>query len=304
MKMIKRYAIEPRALKRWEDFRYIMEKLGFSEGRVLVALPKHWIRELLDSLSDVGEIERMRFTTRLQKYKADRIVPSGSDYDRLVTWVDNAARLKACGIVEDLIVSKESLSAAYEKSYTTPEIIDEEFFSAPREMRCLGTSQNLANAASVLMDFSSEARFVDPYFKVASPSCLQTIGEFLRHASTNRRCNDFQVFTKSDFVPKSGLDRTKKIFDQLFSDVARAGFRIRIHFIEQHSSQVTFHARYLLTNKGGIRYDKGFCSANPPEVFDISLIDRKLHGDLLEIFRADNAELGILETWEWVAGTT
>ena len=302
MKMIRRYAIEPRALRRWEDFRYVMEKLGFAEGRVLVALPKKWSRELLDSLGDVADIERMRFTTKLQRYRSDRIVSSGTAYDIQKTWIDNASGLEASGKVDAVLISEMSSDIAQDRRYPTPAEVDEEFFAEVREQRCLGTPENLSAAASVLLEVSSEAILVDPYFNVASPRYLGTLAAFAQSVRMTGRCRCFVVFTKSDFLMRGGEASMRSTLERHLGRILPPGFKFQMNFIDAGSARISFHARYFFTEKGGIRYDKGFGTQQPPELVDISLIDRQLHNELLDVYRISNENLSISESWVWVSG--
>jgi hypothetical protein len=78
---------------------------------------------------------------------------------------------------------------------------------------------------------------------------------------------------------------------------------VRVNVVDAEATQINFHARYLLTDKGGVRYDKGFAVRHSPEIVDISLLDRQLHQQLLDIYRSSNEDLGIVESWAWMAGT-
>lgn len=301
MKMIKCYAIEPNALRRWEDFRYVMEKLGFDKGRVLVTIPGKWISNLLNSLGDVGDIERSRFIAKLQRYKQDRIISSGSPYDPAIFWVDNASALETLGVIDAILISDDTLRKNQMLSYPTPSLVDESFFETSRELRCLNTPENLGLSAKVLLGVSSEAIFVDPHFRIDSDAYLKTLAEFSKHASAGRECKFFTIFTRSDYAPKRGQPELRNRLDQNLSPFVKQGFKVRVNFLERKTTGISFHARYLLTTRGGIRYDKGFRSELPPELVDISLLDRRLHEELLEVFSPGSDDLKIAETWEWIA---
>lgn len=299
MKMIKRYAIEPRSLTSWDDFRYVMEKLGFAEGRVMVALPKKWVSELLDSLD--GDIKQSRLATKLQRYKEDRIIQSRSPYDIQMSWVENASALHSKGRIDAILISQQSRADMKESGYPTPVDIDEDFFQSPREIRCLSTVENLSDAAEMLLEVGSEARFIDPYFKITSPSYLKTLAAFAKLAQTGGRCRKFEIFTKSDFLPKGGAHSFNKMLDEYLGPCAGARFGVKVHFLDTFATRINFHARYFLTNKGGLRYDKGFALGCPPELVDISLLDKKVCTELFEIFDSCNNDLGVIDSWHWAS---
>jgi hypothetical protein len=301
MKMIKRYAVEPLALRRWEDFRYVMEKLGFDEGRVLVTVPKKWIRQLLNSLGSVGDIERARFTTRLQRYKQDRMIPSGSPYDSSQTWIGNASALESVGIIDKILISEETLGSEENIAYPTPSAIDDSFFDNSREIRCANTAENLVASASILLEVSEEVILVDPYFRFDNKGCMKTLAEFAKHVSRAGRSQCISIFTSSDFAPKGSQQAVGFALRKVLP-IVRDGFIIRVHLVDRENTSCGFHARYLLTTKGGIRYDKGFCSTDSAELVDISLLDQRMHAELRQAFSATSRCLSLSGTLEWIKG--
>ena len=223
----------------------------------MVALPRKWIRELLDSINDVGDVERSRFIAKLQRYKEDRIIQSGSPYDPQMSWVDNVKLLETQGIVDAILVSQDSCRKTNACKYHTPDDIDEEFFSGNREIRCMGTAQNLSLAADVFLEVSSEVRFIDPYFRIATSSYLDTLIAFTKLATASGRCGIFSIFTRQEEMPKGGYKTINKLLDDNLAKIMPDGFKVIIFFIDT-STKINFHARYLLAAKGGLRYDKGF----------------------------------------------
>lgn len=299
MTLIKRYAIEPAALRRWEDFRYVMEKMSFSEGKVVVTLPKKWIRDFLDSLGEIGDIERQRFVTKLQRYKEDRMIASGTPYFQESRWVDNALRAISEHRVEAILVSDLTISRDSSLSLPTPADIDEEFFSGAREIRCLNSAEGLLAPAKIFLESAFEAVFIDPYFKVTSPNSLLALNEFAKYSCEATHCSTFVIYTRFEFMPKGSLVNLRKYFEKYMSNSIGTGFRITVHFVSEETTRQSFHARYFLTQRGGLRYDKGFQVGNPPELVDISLLDKQLHSDLYSTYSDARPDLKITETLRW-----
>jgi hypothetical protein len=295
--MIKRFAIEPSALRDWEDFRYVMEKMGFGQGRVVVAMPKAWIKQLLESLgNDVPEIKRKRFVEKLHRYKQDRIVRSGWEYDPSVLWVENAARAELKGLIEKVLVATASSADTTGCRYPTTADIDEDFFECCREIRCCSTAEALAHAARVFLEVSHFAIFVDPYFDIANNRYLEVLKEMVRHAVAGPRCRTFSIFAASERSPKT--DGLKGMFDSVIGPAVTPGFAIETCFVAK-TSRLDFHARYLLTSAGGLRYDRGFDVRQPNRIVDVSLLDSKLHAELLQVYTRENPDLEIDRSWAW-----
>lgn len=297
MTLIKRYAIEPAALRHWQDFRYVMEKMSFSNGRIMVALPKKWMRELLDHL-DVGDIECARFVEKLHRYKEDRIISAkGIAYNQSIRWIDNAQRSQCLKLVDEILIAQETKTADPTLPYLTPSEIDEDFFSSRRELRCLNTPETLVNLASILLDVSPYAIFVDPYFYVGRKSCLSVLAEFVRHTQENENFSTITFFTSSETIPKGEEAGVRIFLEKEVASFLTKDINVCFCFIDKSEINSGFHARYLLTSRGGLRYDKGFASQNPPEIVDISLLDQGMHKYLVEQYCPENPKIPVKAKW-------
>jgi hypothetical protein len=298
--MIKKFAVQPSALSRWEDFRYVMEKLSFAQGRVLVRFPRSWSRSLLDSL-DVGDVERMRYVERLRKYKEDRMISSGIAYDSALDWASNAER-SGRSAFDRIIVHEGSSKTTNGLAVAPVAEVDEDFFETAREIHCMNSAENLARAASVFLQETTEATIVDPYFHVATPDCLNVLCRFAELALDTGKCKTFFVYTKSDCCPKDRGSSARYNFEKHFFHRSLIGFRVIFYFLDGVSPGQSFHARYLLTSKGGLRYDRGFRSASErnQQLVDISIIDKDLHGKLQSLYQDVDHAFLIGDSVEWI----
>ncbi len=296
-KMIKKFAVQPSALTRWEDFRYVMEKLSFAQGRVLVRFPKSWSRVLLDSL-DVGDVERMKFVERLKKYKEDRMVSSRMPYDSSLDWISNAERSEPSAF-DRIIVQEQKPRTPSGLAFAPVGDIDEDFFETAREIRCMNSAENLAQAGAVFLHESSDAAIVDPYFRAGSPGCSSVLCRFADLALDAGKCKTFHVYTKADYCAKDGGSNARDNFEKRLSRRSLSGFRVFFYFVDGTNSDQSFHARYLLTSKGGLRYDKGFDAPPEPQLVDISIIDKDLHAKLYSLYLEQTHEFSIADSWEW-----
>lgn len=297
MKMIKYFGVEPQAVNRWERFRYVMEKFGYSQGRVVARLPKRWISELLDCLDGVGDIERQRFIEKLRKYKEDRFVSVGDSGGG--SWVERAMRLRAQGVIDEILLSAQSAAMHPEFASSTLEFVDEDFFEVQRELRCESTTENLVSAATPFLLHASEITLVDPYFKLGSTGNRKVLEAFVETACRGGRCRQITVLTDTGMKPKGGERCFMKYANEEISQIALGGFMLRVAFIDKHSPGITFHARYLLGNQGGLRYDKGFCVSLESENTDISLLDAALFRETLSWVEIQLGKDGSVDLWTW-----
>lgn len=296
--MIKKFAIEPAALARWEDFRYVFEKLGFSQGRVLSRFPKKWPKMLMESLGDIGDVERKRFEVKLAKFKSDRMLSSGTPYDGSIEWIANVT--EHAGNFDGIIL-KDDVGENQGESYgTAVAALDEEFFHTEREIRTPSTVSGLTEPAKLLMQVTCAAALVDPYFKVASVSCLKVLSRLVEIGVSGGKCRAFAVYTQGDWRPKDGGRKARADLGELLRGKVQESFSINIFFKTSPADLNSFHARYLLTEKGGLRYDKGFRSTPEGDMVDISLLDNAIHTQLCELYPLPPLESQAEADCEWL----
>ncbi|MBK5941601.1 hypothetical protein [Halochromatium roseum] len=296
--MIKKFAIEPAALRRWEDFRYVTEKLGFSHGRVLAAFPKAWIKEFIEKqLVDAGEMERKRFIAKLQVIKQERMVNSGVPYCGDVPWSENA--LKHVNAFDRVIMADGSEECHRESTVQSIDVIDEAFFEVAREVECESTPRGLARPAEPLLSHASEAAIVDPYFRVDINSCLSVLVALAKSAVAGRRFEQFYVYTSTKFLPRDRGRAARSEFGRIAEIAGLSGARFEFRCVDPNRTEKAFHARYLLTGEGGLRYDKGFQASHGKELVDVSLLDRTLHLRLRDIYIAAQRPRFVVESWSW-----
>lgn len=294
--MIKKFAIEPTAITRWQDFRYVMEKLGFSEGRVLATFPKGWVRILMENLDELGEIDRMRFTEKLRVFKEDRMITSGIPFNADQSWRENVR--DNLPEFHRVIIDASVDEHLPKKIVGKIDDLDEAFFDVPRDIRCLNTSDNLALPAALLLHQATEAALIDPYFQPDIKGCLLVLAKLTELARAGKRFDRFYLYIRADSVPKdrgqSGAIQFKRICQTGMLDGLTFVFRV----VDRRSGD-GFHARYLLTKHGGLRYDKGFRAEVDPEMVDISILDRAIHAELRERYLASRPMPSVVDDWNW-----
>ena len=100
-------------------------------------------------------------------------------------------------------------------------------------------------------------------------------------------------------MPKGGDKVLRDIFDKAIILPREGTVKIEINYIDDAQSENKLHARYFLTNKGGLRYDKGFATTSTPELVDISLLDKKLHLELYSLYIEEASDMKIQRTLVW-----
>lgn len=270
--MNEEFAIEPTALRDFNDVRFVLGKFGFHEGRFISALPSKWVNEVyaqLEKLPDGPSKLRAKELVRKTEKERGGIVSSGVCFDRSKPWIKNAI---GCGRkIAGILVSKETKPEG--DNCQSIEVVEESFFGTTRESKVRATVEEFGKVAVRLIEFSHEIYLVDPYLfnnPHLHPSSLDVLKEFVRIGARGR-CKSFVVYTEI----KTNHEFLKEHFQG-------TGASIRVCQIEQGNADDDLHPRYLLSKFGGIRFDKGFM---PEDIRrDVSVIDIGMHEALCKMY--------------------
>lgn len=277
MKIFSVFSVEPEALKQWSDFRYIMEKFGFSKGNILAKVPKSWPKLVLDNIETEGPVGRLKFVEKLKQYKEDRMISLSCNFDGNLEWNQNIPRISDSDLVDKIIISNTSKN--FYNEYPTPEEVDEEYFKSPTEIQVETDASSLANPAELLLMFDNKYVMVDPYFGVTKKSCTNVLRKFIETSLKHHNKVHFSIIAANKSAPKDPKKSIKAFCetfpDYLIEDRVSLCFRYSVD-----DSQL--HARYFLTSSSGLRYDKGFREGDSKEKMDISILDDALHKTLIK----------------------
>lgn len=297
MSMIKKFAVDPATLSNYRDFRYVMEKFGYSTGRVLAALPKSWAKDILDRL-DVGDIERARIVEKLRQYKEDRIVPSGVSYDVLKSWVENACEKRDVIPLHGIIASSVSKECERCRSLDS---IDEGFFDVPREVQVPLAAKDLVSPAKLMLEHCRSVTLVDPYFAIHRPRNMNVLREIVGSAIQFGRCRRVVIIASEKQNPVGGERVVCREIEKYVRPITEVGFAVVVMYLDDAASKSKLHARYLLTDTCGLRYDKGFQESGPEELCDVSILDENIHRKIARIFLAGEHDMAVTAKYEWVS---
>ena len=273
--MNEEFAIDPSALRSFEDVRFVLGKFGFHEGRFISALPGKWVNDIYAQLEKLPDGNAKLMAKQIISNTKDRggIVSCGVGFDPTKSWLTNAT---TCGKkFEGILVSSETISDAQGIGCKSIDAIDDSFFGSCREVRLRATVEEFGRIATRLLNFSHEVFLVDPYFNFSSAKNIDVLKEFV-HIGAKGKCKKFVIYTDAKV---NSFDGVEKILRKHFQG---CGASIRVFHVNQGGAELEYHARYLLSKSGGIRFDKGFNYAN--ELRDFGAIDINMHEDLCDSY--------------------
>lgn len=270
--MLYEYAIEPQAIgSSWETFRYIIEKFGFDKGRLISQFPEYWFKEVYRVTKDFPPVQRKRVEVALDQAKKNKSVSCNRAYNSSIgAWLDNALaehRRKPFRaiIANENTEGQEFVLPTNDLDETHP------LFAVAHDCQVLRDTESLASAMSMMLKAAKNILFIDAYYDPFNSKYQNTLRACLRRVQSINPIAICEVHhLDHDRCPSAeAIEREAHI---LFRTVIPAGMKLVIYRWLEKSGGEDFHARYLLTDKGGIRVDAGFSAEGNHQTTDMTLM--------------------------------
>ena len=276
--MYQEYAVEPAAIgSSWETFRYLIEKFGFQEGRLISRFPAKWERLVIQAAktADIGDIAFTRITEKLRKEKGIKIINSGREYaPDLGSWIANAravhvekpfhAIIAQGNYKEDKIVAPEDLEETHS------------LMIAPRSRNVPRTSRKLAGVFLPLLLSAYEVDIVDPFFDLQNQKYTNLLSLLLSSMYDSRKNKNRNLSIRIHFRTDGGEPREQFLLQNAHKWVCGwipESFELHLYEWREKLGGEDFHARFLLCDCGGLMVDPGFAAVGQHESAAISLLD-------------------------------
>ena len=292
--MIRLYAIEPESLADWGNFRVITGGLGVSDGRLVANFPRKWQKKIYQAYENADFIRKKRVGAILERIKKDALIKVGLPFDKNKHWIDNALiyRNKFDAIIvahgydgnDDIIVMAEDVTEGHN------------LWDVPREKIINRTLKEISAAVAPLLKISSKIILVDKFFS-ASDRWTNVLKKFIEIATDSKEGTTFHYFfrLKDDEMMIGGKKQTFESYCQkMFGKYIPEGITVKFSRIDGKK----LHARYILTEKGGIRIDWGLDEGKPGQTTDICLMEKDVWEKRLRQFSPSEKVFDFIETTE------
>lgn len=273
--MNEEFAIEPTSFEDIRDYKYVLGKFGFNEGRFIAAIPRKWLRDVyiqIEKMPDGINKQRAKRLVEITKERGGIFYPS-LEYDQTKPWLSNVKFIedKFYGI---LVSSSCNVENPTEKLRTI-EDADDSFFGSSRDVRMIANVESYTEIAKKLLSISTSIVLIDPYFNFARPDNIKILEEYIRVGLSNH-CKNFVIYSNAEKSKPKGINQLLKDFWNKFKNDT---LKLKLVFLKEGNSKNAMHARYLLSEYGAIRFDKGFNISADLNI-DVSPVDLRLHQDL------------------------
>lgn len=271
--MLFEYAVEPQAISSsWQNFRYLIEKFGFDRGRLISQYPKAWFREVYDASAAMKPVERKRLEESLNRAKKSKVVRSGRSYDQaLGGWLPNAFAQQNAAPFHAIIAEQNPLD--HPQVLTVDDVDDDHpLMVAPHTWDVDRVGVAIAGAMRSLLTSATTVLFVDRFFDISKARYQETLKACLEviHASggVGVRCEIH--FCDHDKRPPPEFIESEA--HKWILGVLPVGMSIALFGWREREGGADFHARYLLTDIGGINVEAGFSSEGAHQKVQLGLL--------------------------------
>ncbi len=287
--MIYEFALDPEVISDWNLFRLFYDKFGIPQGRLIAQFPKRWKKLVYEAVerNEKSEINKKRIVERLNSADS-RLWRKERQYNPEVSWLLNAVEQHEL-LPFHAIISNENQSNS--DRILLAEEVDEntELWNIPVMKFGSRKAIHLTQFASALLSLSKEVIFVDPHFKPDVRRFQVTLELFLESALTSGQhiklieyhvkrdekddyWNDFQTF--------------KRVCENELPKHLPKGIKIKFIRWEERREGKKFHARYLLTDKGGLLIETGLDEGKTAEETPIILLNHEMYGIVRKDFNS------------------
>ncbi len=273
-------AVNPSAIRSWRDFQLVWSKAGFSKGRLISCYPQKgpdketrhqgWPWRVVESVkeADIGSVKRVQ--TCLEIYAKFKLMRRGRAFDHAEPWTPNAdcehRRAPFAALIgittDDCYCSLDDLEGE-----DCPECLrdDQHVMILPKQPAAF------AEGLLPMLSCSNELRFVDPYYLNPSntPSGVslsrkhaRVVQEIANRMNALQRVPQLIEFHMLSVVadPEVQLKTFAREMDAFLPKTWKA----KGYLWTENLGGRRFHARYILTDVGGVGSEYGLDEGNSP----------------------------------------
>lgn len=275
--MIAECAVEPEVMARWENFQSLHGDFGVGQGKLICEFPGSWIQAVLDR---AAEFERQGINSPRQAQmlldQFDRhnkgsflraIAPSGRKFPQGANWCDAA---RSTHPEFDLMIhssepqSGEELKAGEFVKNSDP-------FVTRRQTEVPRTADALIDCGWACYRRAKEIHVIDPYFNPVLQKFGLVLGKLLaRIERSGARPSRIEVHT--ELPGMYDRDLQQRHWNRWAESHLPSHWTLKVVHWEKLETGSKMHARYILTDFGGLDYNWG-TDEDPQEITQISLLD-------------------------------
>lgn len=292
--MLHEYAVDPAVMASWESFRYFFDKFGVGEGRLISLYPKTWKALVRAAYDDATPLTKKRVEERLANMHR-KVIKTKRAYRDDQAWVTNAVEAHADEPFRAVVCS-----APHEaRCVLHPDDLDDsvEQWKADRDGKVNRNTTDLAALTAPLLRHSTEIMFVDQHFDFAV-KFGRPLAAFLTAARDGKALTRVEYHLNASEDAARFESEAKRCAHHLNLRPDESIVFVRWVCIDGGENQ---HPRYILTNRGGARFDYGLDEGDGTT--DWSLLSEALWQERRDQYGMGTPAFDFVDAWR-VTGHT
>lgn len=288
-------AVEPQAIgSSWQNFRYLIEKFGFDRGRLISRLPGKWEKTVIQAAKEAGvpDIKMASIIERLRNMKL-AVVDYGRPYDAEMSWIDNALTQHHRAPFHAIIAQQNPAGNA---AVLPVADVDERqpLMAVAQNSAVAREAESIAGALSGFLRVSTRILFVDPFFAPYNGRYKSTLRACLAVVKADNPDAACEIHYRYHNNKPTNVELEREAA-KLFRGVIPDGLAVSIYCWRQKNGGADFHARYLLTECGGVGIDAGFSAEGGHQTTDMHLMSVALSQARLTAFAKGATDFDLVE---------
>jgi hypothetical protein len=281
------YALDPRSIDNWPTLRYVSENFGPSRGRLLSKFPSSWAREALENaMARPGD--KLRIVEKLRDIEKN-LLRTKRPYNSDMSWISNALSIQPDEPFHAIIAKTD----CDHPCFVHIDELDESnpLWKVGLDGKIKRNASEIARVASPLLSISAEAVLVDQHYS-STAKHGRPLAALIAAARNGKKLSRMEYHLNSDgdsLAFQVGLNKQLPYLDLKNEE--------EIVFIRWRriDGGENMHPRYILTNRGGIRFDFGLDEGDGST--DYARLSEELWRQRWEQFKPDSQVLKLVDAW-------
>lgn len=300
--MIHEYAVEPDSLCSLERCKIVLDNCGIHKGRLVAEYPKDWKKRVVQAVQGFygslpgSEVKLKSAIDRLTGSRVqDKLIRRNRQYSaEEKRWLDNALDQHKV-LPFTAILAKDGVSG-FEYVLPVDELGDDiPLWEVPTQTICERKATELSNCSRMLLRMSKEVLFVDAHFDPTERRFRNTLRQFLETA-----CSEMKQIVRAEYhmlEPKYGLTDLQDYASKLLPPEIPKCVSLTLLVWQKRIPGDSIHARYILTERGGIGFDFGLDEAldsHQGETTDVRILDPLVYSARWRAIQKATADFDLL----------
>jgi hypothetical protein len=293
------FAADPASCDNSSDLRFLLGNFGPQTGRYLAEYPISWADDVVKHCEQLGQVEaeRLKLLVRRSYERAALLRKNALPWDTKSDWVRNY-RILAQQLPREFANAIVARVAKSEGLLT----IDDLDLSPTADESIDAVAKEYVRVSKTLLLLSPELIFVDPYLNPCKNDRRDVLVAMFAVAAKGK-CRKITCWARGSEVMgerRNSWEEVGSAIEHILQDAGWQGNReFQYNFVDDATTRSKMHARYMLSIKGGIRYDQGFQRLTRGRRNDVSPIGTQLHVELIKTYHEGAHDMRIEHVFEF-----